>query len=279
MDPAEATATSLPRVDLFDRLIDDAAMSWPREASVADAVSEHREHRAAWFAELIGPLVVPDQRLAEVGRAAADEPVPVSVINTGGAGGLLALARRTVPGVEVVAVESALRDLDDLAGNVARVAAAAGELGDLPVFVEIPYVPGWVDAVEETEAAGLLGKLSFGGPRPDDCPTPDRLAEQLSVLVEADLPFKAVLAGDEPHRHRMLTVLLALSALIDGARLADAAELLRLDQPDRIRTAVEGWDEAAGTRVRRRLRSFSCCRAREMVAELESLGLVAADRA
>ena len=103
----------------------------PGNAPVAEAVAAHREHRQAWYASMIGPLVVPDQRPSTRLRAHGPTPTAtVSVINTGGAGGLLGLARRDLPGVRVVAVESALRDLDDLAGNAARVASAAGELDE-----------------------------------------------------------------------------------------------------------------------------------------------------
>jgi hypothetical protein len=147
---------------VFERLVDDAAMFPPGNAEVVDAVRAHRTYRRAWFSPLIGPLVVSDRRLAEVGRAARtdeldeeEEELAVSVVNTGGAGGIASLAGRTLPGVHLVAVESALRDLDDLAGNAARVVAAALELDDaVQVYVEFPYAPGWERAVEEVEAAG-----------------------------------------------------------------------------------------------------------------------------
>ncbi len=60
MDPLDA---------LFAGLLDDAAVFPPGNASVPDAVRLHREHRASWFAPLIGPLVVPDTELVEVSRS------------------------------------------------------------------------------------------------------------------------------------------------------------------------------------------------------------------
>ncbi len=205
---------------LFAGLVDDAAMFPPGNASAAEAVRAHLEHRQAWYAPMIGPLVVPDTALRQVLRAEpvevlgealrqAQGTLDVSVINTGGAGGLLGLARREIPGVRVVAVESALRDLDNLAGNAARVASAAGELDEsVAVFVEIPYAPGWERAVDEVEAAGLLAKIRTGSPDNSGTPAYTQLAEQLSVLVEADLPFKATAglhhaqptAGPDPDR-------------------------------------------------------------------------------
>ncbi|HEU5483508.1 MAG TPA: hypothetical protein VFU98_01275 [Microlunatus sp.] len=284
---------------LFAGLVDDAAVFPPGNASVPDAVRRHREHRGAWYAPVIGPLVVPDTRLSEVSRAAvaadADiEPVQVSVVVTGGAGGLLPLARRELPGIAVVAAEVALRDLDDLAGNAQRVTAAAQELDpdEVAVFVELPFQHGWVAAIEVVEGAGLFGKLRTGGLEPDAFPTADQLAEQLSELVEADLPFKTTAGlhrawpnqvvnerGETLAQHGFVTLLMAVEALVDGAGTGEAAELLRLDDPGRIFAALDGWDDATVSRVRRRFRSFGCCGVTEPIDDLVTLGLLAPDGA
>lgn len=175
------------RALLWDRLIDDAAMFPPGNAEPREAVARHLVYRTgapdqpSRTPAIVGPLVVADTALAavdrEIGRAGAG-PVEVSVINTTGAGGLLALAGRTFEDLTVVSVESALRDLDDLPGNAGRVAQAALALDDLAiddpitVFVELPYAPGWQRAVEVVEAAGLLGKIRTGGTEPDAYPSP-----------------------------------------------------------------------------------------------------------
>ena len=204
---------------LFDGWIDDAAMFPPGNAAVDEAVSAHLRYRRSWFASLIGPLLVSDLRLAEVGRTLRQVGMgggtegtlrlAVGVVNTSGAGGVLSLLGRQIEDVQLVAVESALRDLDDLAGNAERVVSAAAELDDaVRVFVEIPYAPGWERAVAVVEAAGYYGKLRTGGVEPADTPPADQLARQLSVLIEADLPFKATaglhqavaLSGSEPGR-------------------------------------------------------------------------------
>ncbi len=273
-----------PPEDLWRGLIDDAAMFPPGNAHAVAAVDAHRDYRQAWYADLIGPLVVADQKLAEVGRAAGGgaEPLAVSVINTGGAGGLVSLAHREVPGVRVVAVESALRDLDDLAGSAARVASAAAELDeDVRVFVEIPYAPGWERAVAEVEAAGLFGKIRTGSPDNSGTPSYAQLAEQLRMLVEADLPFKAT-AGlhhaqptvgsdpDQPVQHGFVNLLVAVEALVEGASAAEAADLLRTSDA----AQVSSWTDETVTRVRRRFRSFGCCGVLDPVNDLVTLGLV-----
>ena len=281
---------------LFAGLIDDAAMFPPGNAEVADAVAAHQDYRRSWFSALLGPLVVSDQRLVEVGRAlhrtqqeggcgGEAAALAVSVVNTSGAGGLVSLAGREVPGVRVVAVESALRDLDDLAQNAVRVLSAASELDDaVDVFVEIPYAPGWERAAAQIEAAGRYGKLRTGGPEPRDTPSPEQLARQLSVLIEADLGFKATAglhhalatAGSDaaqPRQHGFLNVLSAVAALVEGAGEADAAEqLARLDGS--LVTEIGSWSDAEAARVRRRLRSFGCCGVLDPVQDLVALGLV-----
>lgn len=274
---------------LFDSLVDDAAMFPPGNAAAERAVAEHLEHRGSWYHSLIGPLVVPDTALAVVGRQVPEgETLAVSVVNTGGAGGLLALARRSVPGLAVVAVESALRDLDDLAGNAERVAAAATALDpSVAVFVELPYSPAWVSAVEAVEAAGLYGKIRTGGVEPEQYPSPTQLAEQLSVLVEADLGFKATAglhhawpnvarneSGQPLSQHGFLNLMLALDAVIDGAGPTPAVEFLGWTERSRIAEAIASWDDARQQRVRRRLRSFGCCGVTDPVQDLVALDLL-----
>ncbi len=275
---------------LFTRFVDDAAMFPPGNSSADQAVAAHAGSRRAWFASLVGPLVVSDQRLVEVGRevrrAGSETPVAVSVVITGGAGGVVSLANRSVDGIEVVAVEAALRDLDDLAGNVARVSAAADQLDDgIAVYVEIPYAPGWERAVAAVEAAGCRGKLRTGGPEPADTPTVDQLAAQLSELVEADLPFKATAGlhrafptpGVDPRRpaqHGFLTLLAAVDALVEGATVPDTAAVLGREDRDALIAELAGWDEHRAARVRRRWLSFGCCGILDPVQDLLEAGLI-----
>jgi hypothetical protein len=282
---------------LFDGWIDDAAMFPPGNAAVDEAVGAHLRYRRSWFASLIGPLLVADLRFAEVGRAfrhlrmggGSEETVPlaVSVVNTSGAGGLLSLIGREVEGVHLVAVESALRDLNDLAGNADRVVSAAAQLDDaVRVFVEIPYVPGWEKAVAVVEAAGYYGKLRTGGLEPVDTPPSDQLAHQLSVLIEADLPFKATaglhhalaLPGSDPGRprqHGFLNLLVAVEALVDGGSESEAADLLGESGRQSVLDHVGAWNDTQASRIRRRFRSFGCCGVLDPINDLVALELIA----
>src|SRR4029450_8238852 len=197
-------------MELFDSLFDDERLVRQLDAPFASALADHMTLRKA-YRSMLATLVVPDRLLAEVARQVPDgASIPVSVITSGGAGGLLGLARRTLPGVDIVSAEPALRDFNDLAGSAARVVSAAAELGsDIAIFVELPYAPGWDAAGERVEAAGVYGKLAaeHAGPR--------RIAEQLSILIEADLPFNITTQSTDGG----LAGLAATEALIDGGRI------------------------------------------------------------
>jgi hypothetical protein len=250
---------SLLVMELFDSLLDDETLVWRPGTPVPSVLARHGELRRA-YRSLLATLVVPDRRLTEIARQIPPGTrVPVSVLTSGGAGGLLALTRHGPPGIDIAAVEPALRDLDDLAGSAARVVSAAGELGpEIPVFIELPYAPGWKAAVELIEAAGLYGKIAAGagGPR--------QLVEQLSILIEADLPFKITSSrsGD------CLSLLMAVEALVAGTGLDDAAQLLRLDDHDRIGAAVSNWDQTTQSRVRRRVRRLGIDQVHEAISDL-----------
>ena len=250
-------------MQVFDRLLDDSGLLSP-SATAAAVLADRQTARTAWYAGLLGAVVVPDTRLAELSRAAADgPPVEVSVVNTSGAGGLVALARRGLSGLEPVAVESALRDLDDLAGNAARVVSAASELDpEITVYVEIPPGPGSPAAVEVVEAAGLCARIRVTGP------VAPGLADHLSLLIEADLPFKVTGGSGD-----LVALLAAVEALIDGADAREAEALLRLTDPVRLTAAARQWDAAARARIRRRVRRVDRPSITAAAERLAALGL------
>lgn len=207
----------------------------------------------------VGPLVVDDGRLAGL-----PGDVALSVVTAGGAGGVAALARRA-GSLALVAVESVLRDLDDLAGNAARVVAAAGELGDgVEVFVGLPAAPGLVAAVETVEAAGLRGRVDLGASAGAGA------SALLSLLVEADLPFKVTGLGPDPFGpYGVVALLMAVEALVDGAEADEADALLEGGDERRALAGLGGWDAAAQARVARRLRGVD---SPDVAAVLDRLG-------
>ena len=282
---------------LWDRLIDDAAMFPPGSAGAVEAVARHVQYRTGAVDQppqvpvVVGSLVVADTALLAVDRAVGTigaGPVEVSVICSTGAGGLVSLADREPEDLTVVAVEVALRDLDDLAGNAERVAHAALALPQtVRVFVELPYAHGWERAAAVVEAAGLLGKIRTGGAEPESYPSVSQLADQLSVLVEADLPFKATAGlhrawrnvahndrGVPLEQHGFANLMIAVHALADGSDRAEVESVLADDHRDRMAELIGSWTDDDAARVRRRFLGFGCCSVLDPIDDLVTLGLL-----
>lgn len=285
------------------RLVDDAAIFPPGNVPLPEAVAEHREHAAAWYADLVGPFVVSDLRLPDLPGAVSDdvEPLPVSVVVSGGAGALEGAVRwATRSGdLELRAVEIALRD--DATGaiehNARRIVTALdqlvadGDLGeDVAVHVEPPRLyggpptPGWLGALDELAAAGLRLKFRTGGADADAFPAAHELAACIDAAIEREVAFKCTAGLHHALRHRdattglehhgFLNVLLATRATLDSAGIDDVAALLETTDPDAVRTAVAAHGDDALARTRRWFTSFGSCSVLEPLQDLIALQLV-----
>jgi hypothetical protein len=288
-------------------LVDDAAMFPPGEAPLADAVAAYRERRDEPWAAMVGPLVVPDRVLPQLAGllsghdsgsgAATDagsrtEPLPLSVVCSGGAGSLGPAAHWAgeTAGTELQALELALRDLDDLSGSARRVVRAAEAVAvsgvEAPVYVEVPLPPhgepgaGWLEALDEIAAADLRLKFRTGGLDADLFPSPTALAAGIEAALDRELPFKCTAGLHHAVRHRdpetgfehhgFLNVLLATRAGLDGD---DVAAVLSESGRETVlaRTQQVGLEGLA--RARRWFASFGCCGVEDPYADLVELGL------
>ena len=63
-------------------------------------------------------------------------------------------------------------------------------------------------------------------------------------------------------------MLATVEALVAGASLDDAVELMRLDDRDRFGAAVSSWDQATQSRVRRRVRRLGTDRVQDVINNL-----------
>jgi len=208
-------------------LVDDAAIFPPGDVPLPDAIDAHLARRDEWYADLVGSFVVTDTKVSAV-----TAPLPLSVVVTGGAGGIepaLRLAERN--GHDVAGVETALRDLDDLAGNARRVATAADSCGVAPeqVYVELPHVPdtgSWLRAADVVAEAGLRLKFRTGGLEEHLFPATHALARWIDAALDRETPFKCTAGlhnavrhtGDDGFEHHgFLNVLVATVRAFDGA--------------------------------------------------------------
>ena len=287
-----STHVSLPPE--YAAMVDDAAMFPPGNAPLAEAVADYRRHSAAPHADLVGPLVVSDVRLPEVVEllATADdpEPLPVTVVVSGGAGALEPAARWTdrSPLLDPRGFEIALRDLDDLAGAARKVVAAA-DLGlDVPVYVEPPVVQppggpghGWYAALDEVAAADLRLKFRTGGVSAELFPSAADLGTAIDAALDRELPFKCTAGLHHAVRHRaevtgfehhgFLNLLLAVRATLDGEDVTAALE----EQDAAVVVARLGQlGSEALVRARRWFTSFGCCGVTDPYRDLVALGLL-----
>jgi hypothetical protein len=276
---------------LFRHLVDDAAMFPPGELPLADAVAAHREHRQAPYADLVGPFVCTDENLMEVAAEAArtPEPLEVSVVITGGAGGIEPAVRYGDRSANLVvkAIEVRLRSEDDLSRNALRVVRACDDcLDEENAFVEIGLDGAWERALDVVADAGYAAKLRTGGLDPSLFPTADQVAAFITACLDREVAFKctaglhnavrhtAVDTGFE--HHGFLNVLLATRASLDGSSQDEVAALLENRDGEALAAKASELSEDQAVSTRRWFTSFGSCSIDEPHHDLTALGLLEA---
>jgi hypothetical protein len=269
-------------------LVDDAAIFPPGDAPMPDAVAAYLGRREEWYADLVGPLVVRDTDLPDV-----DPDLPVSVVLTGGAGavaGVASLAARK--GHRLAGLETAVRDLDDMAGNVRRIITAvdaardSGTLAETPVSVELPQSepsPDWLAAADAVAAAEHHLKFRTGGVEAHLFPAATTVASWIDAALDRETPFKCTAGLHHAVRHRdhetgfehlgFLNVLLATRVAFDGGTVAETAQVLD-DHYANDLVAMARQSDLAG--ARRWFTSFGSCSVTEPLDDLVGLGLIEA---
>lgn len=260
--------------ELFTGLFDDAALFPPGNAPMDAAVPAHLAHRRAWYADMVGPFVCPDTRLADLGRLPG--PVPVAVLVTGGpsAAALQGLTADQLAAVEIPAGPD----------PAATVAAALTLASGAPVFVEVPWDSTQTSVQDSLAGTGVHAKLRTGGTSAAAFPTERQLAAAIAGCLRRDVAFKCTAglhhavrhtAGDTGFEHHgFLNVLLATAALLDAATVAAAAEVLAERSHRALADAVRRLTIDRIAHLRTRFRSFGTCSITEPLDDLASLGLL-----
>ncbi|MDX6298877.1 MAG: hypothetical protein QOF53_91 [Nocardioidaceae bacterium] len=283
----------------LNALVDDAAVFPPGNAPLEQAVRDHASHRAAAYADLVGPLVVADRHLPALRDLVRDpaRALRIAVVVTGGAGAIDPAVRwASSPGLELAAVEISMRESDagDLAPNAQRIVTAVDSLvqdgalhEDVPVYVEAPRwygdgpSPSWSQALDTVAAADHRLKLRTGGADKEAFPSAAELAGWLRAALDRELRFKCTAGLHHAVRHRdpvtgfehhgFLNVLLATRADLDGGSPEDVAAVLDTTDTAELLAAAE---PAALTSARRWFTSFGSCSVAEPLADLAGLGLL-----
>jgi hypothetical protein len=273
-----------PAHPLLAGLVDDAAVFPPGNATMPDAVADHRAWRLGPYGAMMGRFLCPISRIEELrAELQGTDWLRLGLIADTGvaglAGGLAAAAAE--PRLDLTMVDIALpREADQVTAARATIDVLQG----VRAFIELPRVPGWRDALTEVSTAGLGAKLRTGGLVRDAFPTESEVAAFLSACATAGISFKCTAGLHHAIRytdrvsgfehHGFLNILVATAAAIDGAAEVLLAELLAERDPVTVAAlaARTDWDTAARTRLA--FVGFGTCSLPEAVEDLSALGLV-----
>jgi hypothetical protein len=300
--------------DHLHGLVDDAAVFPPGNAPLDEALRGHLEHRAAPYADLVGPLVVGDRHLGELAdllpAVVGDQPqaqaaegpasrdrLPLTVVVSGGAGAVEPAVRwATRDGLRLAGLEVAVRDsaTGEAAHNARRITTmvdqlrSAGELDDdVRVQVEMPRLygspptPDWFGALDELAVAELRLKLRTGGLDADAFPAPHELAGCIEAALDREMAFKCTAGLHHAVRHRDPQTGFEhhgfLNVLLATKALFDGASVddaAALLDEHDPDVLVSQATDETLARARRWFTSFGSCSVVEPLEDLQKLGLV-----
>jgi hypothetical protein len=299
---------------LLDGLLLDAVPSLSGDGAgpgdVALAVAAHREHRRAWYGDLLGPLRVPasaveafiyalrpgDDSIRIVltaerdDRAPFDGPCapsnhPLTQVRRARAQ-VLDNHRVELTGIELALADFLIGDEDGVPAPGAVRDATRRALDALdftvPAWLTVEAVPSWVpafDVLAEDAAESVALRL----PKPAWAPEPGLTASVLHALSERDLPF-AVVGGVEglsttANGFGLLNLLTAVRAETTGVATDEVATGLAEPSLERLASAARAVTPAEAAAVRDLLQSVSPDSVRDVVDALELEGLIAPDAA
>lgn len=281
-------STQLPT--LVAGLVDDAAVFPPGSAPLPDAIRAHRRHRTAWYADLVGPLLLPASTIMAGELSGLVDPEENLAIGLVGDTGLdrLPFALSSLPplGLRARQIEAPVaRRGEDCQPGLTELVKLAERLDGVPVYAEIPLtfgLMGALDALAAARAAGvpIAAKFRTGGLAAELFPTPAELAAVTCACRDRELPFKLTAGLHHAVRHvdpeTGLThhgfgnVLAATVAAADGATVATVAELLTVRDERPLVQAVDGRHDSA----RPLWVGFGSCSIVEPLTDLIRLGLV-----
>ncbi|MEU4370553.1 hypothetical protein [Micromonospora chersina] len=278
-------STQVPR--LLAGLVDDAAVFPPGSAALPDAVTAHHRHRTGWYADLVGPLLLPASTLPDLPELLApDATLAVGVIGDVPVGRLEAALAEADSRLTVRQVEAPVAKRgEDPQPGLADLVKLAERLGGTTVHAEIPLtfgLMGALDALAEARAGGLpvAAKFRTGGLAAELFPTPVELAAVICACRDRDLPFKLTAGLHHAIRHRdpetgfthhgFVNVLAATLAAAGGAEVDGVAELLAATDPLRVVELARSQREAE----RPLWVGYGSCSISEPLTDLIRLGLV-----
>ena len=294
-----STAIRPPVRSALSALIDYAGLFPPAQLAIAEASSEYQAARRGPHAWMLGRFIIPAPMLV---ASSHELEGPFSVIADGERETLNAIAALAGNQIGVEALEIPLpaddspADIVDAIGEL-RAAIVDTDLGDRPVFVELPRSDRWSKllpgAMEALGRDNLGAKLRCGGGTAEAFPSVREVADFIAAAVAARVPFKATAGLHHPVRHLDPTSgfmmhgflnLLAGSALAPRVDFDTLARIVAEEDADAFgfddasfvwRKERIGVPELAQTR-RETFVAYGSCSFTEPVSDLLSLGLLPA---
>jgi hypothetical protein len=289
----------------FERLIDYAGLYPPASLPLETVVHNFATYRSGAHGWMLGRLIVPVEKLAELealatdARATGDRRWPVSVL-VGDA--KASVANRDAIQRVAAAQESVLKiqSVEAVATTPVEVDVVAEAYPTtIDRFVEIPSDPDPAELIGAIGGHACAAKIRSGGVTGEAFPSPARLARFLARAAAARVPMKATaglhhaIRGDRrltyaadsasTTMHGFVNVVLAATLLTAGRIDEGLAEaLLDDDRPEVFKfggragswlNAVVTYTEIAHAR-RMLLRSIGSCSFDEPVSELAALGWI-----
>lgn len=278
---------SMPWVEEFGGLFDDAALFPPGNAPMVAAVARHWEHRAAWYGPVVGTFVCPDRRWHDlVAQLDGEGPVlDLSLVVDGPESLAPGVARAQAhPRVRLRAVELPVTGSPPGGLEALLQTFAAAVPRAVTVYAEVALGPGVRHAVQAVAQAGFRVKFRTGGTRADAFPDETRLTEGLVCALRLGVPFKLTAglhhavrhtgSGTGFEHHGFLNVMAAVAAAHDGADEETITSVLACREPGSVARRCTPHQRAA---ARAWFASFGTCSIDEPLADLSALRLVGKD--
>lgn len=271
---------------LLARLVDDAALFPPSEASVVDAVQTHLAARCAPYSGVIGFLLCPTSRLSALvsalRKARPTQPVALSLVADTGLGGLPKAISTALDNAKLVDLRMievpAPSDVDST------------WLVQLTEFVPDDVVrvveprrgrPEWLAGVRRVAEAGCWPKLRCGGKSAESFPSVDEVADFLAIATGTGQPFKATAGLHHAVRHHdkrtglthhgLLNMLVGTAHAVSGAT---AHEALRSTDAAALAAEAGALSENTSRIVREVFACYGSVSLTDPVADLIRLGLL-----
>lgn len=254
-----------------------------------EALAAHRDSAAGAHAPMLGRFLCPASRLDELTSAiGSQERLKLGLIMDTGIGGLASAIADSAEDRRLLleAVEIPLPPEGDQGEAAHETLHALSRVPlEVDVFIELPRVHGWRDALSLVAARGRGAKLRTGGLSADAFPSEVEVAEFVRACVAEKAPFKCTAGLHNAVRHRdehtgyehqgFLNLLLAVCRGVRGASMRELVKVLSQRDPAELVDEFHTVDVRTARTARRRFVSYGSCSFAEPVDDLTGLGLLA----